>query len=119
MHNWVQGWEPEPLPALAGSSWANMAAGSAQGADAGATPAKQGVAGKRPSKPRKGGLSMFLSGGLEKPDAAVAAKLAAAAGDAGAPWRLAGGGLSAPTSLRAIQRQEAAAGTRASVTLLP
>ncbi len=54
----MQGWGADAAPALAGSSWANMAA---SGSDAGTTSAKAG-SGKKPNKQRKGGLSMFLSG---------------------------------------------------------
>lgn len=54
----MQGWGADAAPALAGSSWANMAA---SGSDASATAARPG-AGKKPNKQRKGGLSMFLSG---------------------------------------------------------
>ena len=52
------------------------------------------------------------AGGLEKP-ATPEPKLAARpGGDAGAPWRLAGASPTTPASLRAIQDQEAAAGSQ-------
>lgn len=139
----VQGWGADAAPALAGSSWANMAA---SGSDVGATSSSKG---KKPNKQRKGGLSMFLSGaapflialqsclhawsgpvllgeavpreryggiltgGLEKPETSVAEpSIATPTGGEPAPWRLASAAPVAPTSLRAILSQEAAAGNQ-------
>ncbi|CAL8469414.1 g8955 [Coccomyxa elongata] len=109
-----QGWGADATPALAGSSWANMAA---SGSDAGATSAKAGF-GKKPNKQRKGGLSMFLSGALEKTETSIAApSITTPAGGEAAPWRLAPAAPAAPTSLRAILNQEVAAGNQASVSV--
>ncbi|KAK9908199.1 hypothetical protein WJX75_004163 [Coccomyxa subellipsoidea] len=108
-----QGWGADEQPALVGSSWANMAAAG----DAGITSAKPGSSSKKPGKQRKGGLSMFLSGALEEP-AAATAKVATPGGDA-APWRVAPAAPSAPTSLRAILSQEAAAGSQVGFSAHP
>ncbi|KAK9811637.1 hypothetical protein WJX72_007451 [[Myrmecia] bisecta] len=93
-----------PLPRypspMTGSSWANMAAGqaSAGAAAAGADKAKK-AAGKR-----KGGLSMFLAGEMDKPAApAKASPAPSKPPPMEAPW----GPASSLPSLRDIQDEEA------------
>lgn len=62
----MQGWGHSPAAeatlVLSGSSWANAAAGTPGASSTDSPIDKQGSAGKRLGKQRKGGLSMFLSG---------------------------------------------------------
>jgi hypothetical protein len=64
----AQGWgvdSARTASALSGSSWANAAAGTPDGAgadSAAAAASRHTSSAKKPGKQRKGGLSMFLSG---------------------------------------------------------